>query len=184
MVPFLIVRTFSTPLSPSCLQELLFDKRVVNTHYTEGPILEARRRVYHEEDQGPDLGELSREDAHKAEEGGLREMLWGATGAETGGKGVWVMCLIQSEDHCSQRGSERFSDPTSHFLDEKSESPGKGVLSIKPRTYPGSLTCQARLWHNHGSVDAAIRADRDPAKRAQAAQHNSVMSVRTPCAQP
>lgn len=135
-MPFFIVRTFSTPLSPSCLQELLFDKRVVNPHYTEAPFLEARQRVYHEEDQGPDLGELSQEDAHKADEGGLREMLWGATGAETGGKGVWVMCLIRSEDHCSQRGSERFSDPTSRFLDEKSESPGKGVLSIKPRTYP------------------------------------------------
>lgn len=93
-------------------------------------------------------------------------------------------CLIQSEDHCSRKGSERFSDPTSRFPDEKSESPGKGVLSMKPRTCPGSLTCWACPWHNHGSVEAAIRADRGPAKTAQAAQHNSVMSLRTQCARP
>ena len=41
------------------------------------------------------------------------------------------MCSTQSYDHHSQKGSERFSDKTSHFPDEKSGSPEKGVLCIK-----------------------------------------------------
>ena len=162
MAPFFIVRTFSTPLSPSCLepQDPLFDKCVVNTHYTEGPILEARQGGTMRKTRGLTSESLARKTPTRLTRETPMKCRGELRGQSWEGKGIRVTCPIRSEDHRSRKGSERFSAPTSHFPNEKSESPGKVVLCNKPRTYPGSLTRQAHPWHNRSSEDAVIRAYR------------------------